>query len=124
MSAARCLQSPMDASELLAELADRHAGSLVYEGPYRLLADDAMERAYADLARLFEEWRQRIYHFDNDLGASAVLYRPLTRRRMRWDVMATRFRGQDPFAFVTTGGLRRDLRWREVQRVLDAISRA
>ena len=111
----------MDAPELLFEFEDRHADHLVYEGPYRLLADDALERAYADLVRLFEEWRQRIYHFDNDLGASAVLYRPVSRRRMRWDVVTTRFRGSEPFAFVNTGGIRRDLRWRDVQRILDRI---
>ena len=111
----------MDASELLFEFEDRHADHLVYEGPYRLLADDAPDRAYADLARLFEEWRQRIYRFDDDVGASAVLYRPVSRRRMRWDVMIARFRGRDPFAFVTTGSIRRDLRWREVQRILDRI---
>ncbi|MEJ2288695.1 MAG: hypothetical protein P8Y02_08635 [Deinococcales bacterium] len=111
----------MDAPELLFEFEDRHADHLVYEGPYRLLADEALERAYADLARLFEEWRQRIYHFDNDLGASAVLYRPLSRRRMRWDVVMTRFRGSSPFAFVNTGGIRRDLRWSDVQRILDRI---
>ncbi|MEJ2667950.1 MAG: hypothetical protein P8Z81_12780 [Deinococcales bacterium] len=111
----------MDVSELLDEFTDRHADFLVYEGPYRLLTDEALERAYADLVRLFEEWRQRIYHFDNDLGASAVLYRPLARPRMRWDVMVTRFRGDGPFAYVSTGSLRRDLRWREVQRVLDGI---
>jgi len=113
----------MDASELLYEFVDRHADFLVYEGPYRLLADEALERAYADLARLFQEWRQRIYHFDNDLGASAVLYRPLTRRRMRWDLMVARFEGEGPFAFVATGALRSDLRWREVQRILDSIRR-
>ncbi len=111
----------MDASELLFEFEDRHVDHLVYEGPYRLLADEELERAYADLVRLFEEWRQRIYRFDNDLGASAVLYRPLTQRRMRWDLMVARFRGNDPFAFVTTGGIRRDLRWRDVQRILDGI---
>lgn len=111
----------MEASELLYEFADRHADFLVYEGPYRLLADAALERAYGDLTRLFEEWRQRIYHFDNDLGASAVLYRPLARKRMRWDVVVARFRGEDPFAFVATGTLRRDLRWRDVQRLLDGI---
>ncbi len=111
----------MDASELLLEFEDRHADHLVYEGPYRLLAEEALERADDDLARLFEEWRQRIYHFDNDLGASAVLYRPMSRRRMRWDLMLARFRGREPFAFVTTGSIRRDLRWRDVQRILDRI---
>lgn len=111
----------MEAPDLLYEFSDRHADSLVYEGPYRLLADEALQRAYTDLLRLFEEWRQRIYHFENDLGASAVLYRPLTRTRMRWDVVITRFQGQDPFAFVSTGRLRRDLRWRDVQRILDSI---
>ena len=111
----------MDASELLFEFEDRHADHLVYEGPYRLVADDTLQRADDDLARLFEEWRQRIYHFDNDLGASAVLYRPMSRRRMRWDLMLARFRGREPFAFVTTGSIRRDLRWRDVQRILDRI---
>lgn len=111
----------MDVSELLSEFEDRHADHLVYEGPYRLLADDALDRVYVDLARLFEEWRQRIYRFENELGASAVLYRPMSRRRMRWDVMLTRFRGREPFAFVTTGSIRRDLRWREVQRILDRV---
>ncbi len=111
----------MDAPDLLSEFQDRHADHLVYEGPYRLLADEALERAHADLAGLFEEWRQRIYHFDNDLGASAVLYRPIRRRGMRWDLMVARFRGDDPFAFVRAGAFRRDLRWRDVQAILDRI---
>lgn len=106
---------------LLREFEDRHADHLVYEGPYRLVHDDALARAYADLARLFSEWRQRVYHFDNELGASVVLYRPMGRNRMRWDVMVARFLGDDPFAFRTRGTVRSDLPWPQVQRLLDSI---
>ncbi len=111
----------MDASELLSEFTDRHAAHLVYEGPYRLVRAEPRAQVPIDLARLFEEWRQRVYHFDNDLGASVVLYRPLTRRRMTWDLMLARFLGQDPLAFETRGAIRRNLGWREVQIVLDGI---
>ncbi len=111
----------MDESALLRELRDRHADHLVYEGPYRLLRDRRPAQAYADVARLFADWRQRIYHFDNELGASVVLYRPVHRARLRWDLVSTHFLGDDPFAFHTRGGVRSDLAWPQVQQLLDSI---
>lgn len=111
----------MDASELLSEFTDRHADRLVYEGPYRLVRGAEAEELPREVERLFAEWRQRLYRFDNALGASVVLYRPLARRAMTWDLVLARFPARDPLAFETRGGVRRHLRWREVQALLDRI---
>jgi hypothetical protein len=138
----------MESAELLAELGDRHSRHLVYEGPYRLLRrrptnqaqgrrqatgiESDAEREWSShtaqmfndlgaVLKAFEEWRQRIYRFDNRFGASVVLYQPLNRRGFRWDLIRTRFMGDDPFAFHYDGGIAANLTWREVQRILDRI---
>lgn len=110
----------MDATDLLGEFRDRHADHLVYEGPYRLGASAPLEEANPILA-LFDDWRQRIYRFDNRYGASVILYRPLNRDRMRWDLVVARFLGQDPFDFRYADGVAQDLRWRDIQGFLDQI---
>jgi hypothetical protein len=110
----------MDEVELIYEISDRHSGHLIYDGEYRLTPLLAEERR-TPLETLFEDWRQRIYRFENDLGASVVFYRPLTRSRMTWDLVVARFIGRDPFDFRYAAGVRSNLRWREVQRLLDDI---
>lgn len=118
----------MDAAELFNEFRDRHADHLVYEGPYRLaVAEEAkreLRRELRSVLNLFDDWRQRVYRFDNAYGASVVLYRPLNAKPMRWDLIATRFLSDghdDPFAFRYADGVARNLRWRDVQRFLDRI---
>jgi hypothetical protein len=110
----------MDDHELLGELRDRHADHLVYEGPYRLGAAAPPDAVDAVLS-LFDDWRQRIYRFDNRFGASVILYQPVGRTRMRWDLVVARFLGQDPFDFRYTDGVAQDLRWRDIQGFLDRI---
>lgn len=111
----------MDGSELFAEMRDRHSRHLIYEGPYRLTRWQRVSEELAAVLQAFEEWRQRIYRFDNRLGASVVLYQPVSGRGMRWDLVGARFLGKDPFAFQYEGGIRSNLSWREVQRILDDI---
>jgi|GEM_PF-3411071 len=111
----------MDAAELLSEFRDRHIHHLVYEGPYRLHTGQEIPRELAALLEFFEEWRQRIYRFENHYGASVVLYRPLSRPGMRWDLIVTEFLGEDPFAFRYAAGVTPNLTWRDVQGILDRI---
>jgi hypothetical protein len=111
----------MENAELLAELRDRHSRHLVYEGPYRLLRRRTVSQELAAVLKAFEEWRQRIYRFDNRFGASVVLYQPINGGRMRWDLIRARFLGDDPFSFHYDGGIAANLSWREVQRILDRI---
>lgn len=111
----------MNTTDLLSEFDDRHRSHLVYEGPYRLTSRERLGRELAGLLELFDDWRQRIYRFENSYGASVVLYRPLTAPSMRWDLIAARFEGHGPFAFRYQGAPANDLRWREVQRLLDRI---
>lgn len=94
---------------------------LVYEGPYRLTRWHKVAEELAYIVKAFEEWRQRIYRFDNRKGASVVLYQPINGRRMRWDLIPARFMGEDPFEFHYQGGVASNLSWREVQRLLDDI---
>ena len=110
----------MDATDLLGEFRDRHVDHLVYEGPYRLGAAAAphVESVVPDL---FGDWRQRIYRFDNRYGASVILYQPLGRDRLRWDLVVARFLGQDPFDFRYADGVVPNLQWRDIQRFLDRI---
>lgn len=110
----------MDATDLLGELRDRHVDHLVYEGPYRLGAVAPREEI-DPLLSLFDDWLQRIYRFENRYGASVVLYRPVGRNRMRWDLVVARFLGQDPFDFRYADGVAQDLNWRDIQGFLDRI---
>ena len=109
----------MDEAELIFEISDRHQDHLVYEGEYRLLTN--AREIYRPLKALFDDWRQRIYRFENGFGASVVFYRPISRSLMTWDLVAARFVGNDPFDFRYATGVRSNLRWREVQRLLDDI---
>ncbi len=111
----------MDAAELLSEFQDRHIDHLVYEGPYRLTTWAQLERDLASILQLFADWRQRIYRFENQLGASVVLYQPLTEARMRWDLIVTEFVGDYAFAFRYAEGVTRNLPWKRVQHILDSI---
>ena len=111
----------MDGTELLSELKDRHQTHLVYDGPFRLGRWSSLEADLQALLDLFEDWRQRVYRFDNRLGASVVLYRPLNGARMRWDLVATLFQGEEPFSFRYVDAVTANLRWTEVQRLLDRI---
>lgn len=111
----------MDGAELFTEMQDRHVRHLVYDGPYRLLRRRPLPPELADLQEFFRDWRQRIYRFDNRLGASVVLYLPMGGARMRWDLVPARFSTDDPFAFNYQGGVEANLSWREVQRLLDRI---
>ncbi len=113
----------MDASELFAEFRDRHAPDLIYEGPYRLPSTPGAAPALAGLTHLFDDWRQRVYAFTRRRGASVVLYRPLGRRTLRWDLVVAEFLAvpeEHPFAFRHSETLA-DLDWRQVQDVLDRI---
>lgn len=109
----------MDELELVYEVTDRHNDSLVYTGEYRLLG--AAQELYRPLKTLFDDWMQRIYRFENGLGASVVFYRPLSRQKMTWDLVAAQFVGEDPFDFQHAAGVNSNLRWREVQTFLDRI---
>ena len=109
----------MDEAELLFEIGDRHREHLVYAGEYRLLA--LARESVGPLRAFLDDWRQRIYRFENDFGASVVFYRPLERSTMTWDLVAARFVSGDPFDFRYAAGVRSNLRWREVQRLLDDI---
>lgn len=111
----------MDGSDLLHEFRDRHAAHLVYEGPYRLGAWRRLERELTLVLDLFDDWRQRIYRFENRYGASVVLYQPIDARSMRWDLVVTEFEGEDPFAFRYADAIKANLAWPAVQRVLDRI---
>lgn len=111
----------MDSAELFGEMRDRHSRHLVYEGPYRLLRRRRVSSELAAVLKAFEEWRQRIYRFDNRRGASVVLYKPLSGQRMRWDLIPARFVSDDPFSFRYQGGVAANLSWRQVQRILDDI---
>jgi hypothetical protein len=105
----------MDELELLTEFQDRHRDHLIYEGSYRLPTPAEL------LERLFADWRQRVYRFENDLGASVVFYQSLTKPIMTWDVVLAKFFGDDPFDFRYGGSMRSNVRWREVQQLLDQI---
>lgn len=109
----------MDELELIFELDDRHEMSLVYEGEYRLKI--VAKELYAPFKTMFNDWRQRIYRFENNLGASVVLYSPLTNGKLRWDFVTARFVGDDPFDFAYTDGINSGLSWREVQQKLDRV---
>lgn len=111
----------MENAELLAEMKDRHSRHLVYEGPYRLVRRRTVAEELASVLKFFEEWRQRIYRFENRYGASVVLYQPINGGRMRWDLIRARFPGEDPFSFNYDGGIASNLSWREVQGILDRI---
>ena len=106
----------MDEVELLFEVSDRHSDHLVYVGEYRLLG-----AAKSALRNLFHDWRQRVYRFENDLGASVVFYQPLSKPGMTWDLVKARFVGDDPFDFRYADGVSSNLRWLEVQQFLDRI---
>jgi hypothetical protein len=105
----------MDEVELFNEFQDRHSSHLIYEGEYHLPS------VATSLECLFSDWRQRVYRFDNSLGASVVFYQPLTKNIMTWDLVLAKFFGHEPFDFRYTGGMRSNLRWREVQELLDHI---
>lgn len=109
----------MDELELIYEVTDRHDDHLIYMGEYRLVG--AALELYRPLKDLFNDWRQRIYRFENDLGASVVFYRPLSQAKMTWDVVTAQFVGDDPFDFHYADKVTSDLRWREVQLFLDRI---
>ena len=110
----------MDLTELMGEFRDRHVDHLVYEGPYRLGVTIAREEV-DEILTLFDDWRQRIYRFENRFGASVILYQPLGRDGMRWDMVVARFMGHDPFDFQYADGVMHDLRWRDIQGRLDRI---
>jgi hypothetical protein len=40
---------------------------------------------------------------------------------MTWDVLLAKFFGHDPFDFRYAGAMRSNVRWREVQELLDHI---
>ena len=109
----------MDELELIYEVSDRHTQNLVYAGEYRLLG--AAKDLYRPLKNLFNDWRQRVYRFENGLGASVILYQPLTHNAMTWDLVTAQFVGDDPFDFRYADGINSNLRWREVQQMLDKI---
>ena len=109
----------MDELELFHELKDRHKRHLVYDGDYTFLR--AAKELYRPLKNLFNDWRQRIYRFENNLGASVVLYTPLSNEQMTWDLVLARFNGHDPFDFNYADGVTSKLHWRDVQTILDDI---
>ncbi len=109
----------MDELELLYELNDRHQDHLVYTGEYRLLG--ISWDTYRPLQGLFEDWRQRIYRFENDLGASVVFYQSLGRSRMDFDLVLAKFTGGDAFDFHYADKVNSRLRWRDIQKLLDHI---
>lgn len=105
----------MDEVELFNEFQDRHSNHLIYEGEYHLPS------VASPLECLFADWRQRVYRFENSLGASVIFYQPLTKNIMTWDLVLAKFFGDEPFDFRYTGTMRSNLRWREVQDFLDHI---
>lgn len=105
----------MDEVELFFEFQDRHSSYLIYEGEYHLPV------VASPLENLFSDWRQRVYRFENSLGASVVFYQPLTKPKMTWDLVLAKFFGDEPFDFRYGGVMRSNLRWREVQEFLDRI---
>lgn len=107
----------MDELKLLYEFEDRHAENLVYEGAYQL----SPLRLDETLVNLFNDWRQRVYRFDNNAGASVVLYTPVNSQIMTWDLVLTSFFGEQAFDFKQLNVLRPNLHWRDVQRLLDNI---
>jgi hypothetical protein len=109
----------MEEFELLYELNDRHEAYLIYEGEYRFLT--TKEENYRILRQLFDDWRQRIYRFENNLGASVVLYQPIARPTMTWDLVIAQFVSNDPFDFKYADKVASNLRWRDVQQFLDKI---
>ena len=108
----------MDEFELIHEFEDRHAKHLIYEGAYCLVKSEPF---YEPLKILFQDWRQRIYRFDGDIGASLILYKPLSRNLMTWDLVLAQFFGEKPFDFKLNSQMLSNLRWREVQSLLDRI---
>ena len=108
----------MDEVELIGEITDRHRDHLVYAGSYQLLGGQASAQAFKNV---FDDWRQRIYRFENDLGASVVFYRSLGAQRMTWDLVVAKFIGEEPFDFRYADAVNANLRWREVQQWLDRI---
>lgn len=111
----------MDDALLKAELRDRHEAHLVYSGQYRLFRHAFQDPSIVSLKQLFSSWRQRIYRFDNDYGASVVLYDTLSKKkRMTWDMVFTWFVGDDPFAFQAQS-ITSNLKWQQVQVILDEI---
>ena len=106
----------MDELKLLYEFEDRHADYLIYEGDYQLA-----QSIDESVKKLFQDWRQRVYRFEHDLGASVVLYQPMYQQCMTWDLVLTRFFGEAPFEFIRLNVLRTNLHWRDVQKVLDKI---
>lgn len=110
----------MDDALVIAELSDRHKAHLVYSGQYRLFRHAFQDPSIASLKQLFSSWRQRIYRFDNDYGASVVLYDPSKKKRMTWDMVFTWFVDDDPFAFQAQS-ITSNLKWQQVQVILDEI---
>ena len=106
----------MDECELIFEVTDRHDEHLVYRGAYRLLGAGTEA-----LQTLFADWQQRIYRFENNLGASVIFYPSAGRANMTWDLVTARFVGGDPFDFRYADSVSSKLRWREVQQQLDSI---
>ena len=109
----------MDEGELFYEFTDRHIRHLVYEGAYRFAG--VAEELQASISNIFKNWQQRIYRFDNDFGASVVLYEPVAKNRMTWDLVTTRFISDDPLAYRYADAINSNLHWRDVQRILDQI---
>lgn len=95
---------------------------LVYDGHFRF-GYGAEAKLELGLARLFSDWRQKIYRFDNDYGASVLLYQRVFSGKMAWDLMVARFLGQDPFTFRYADAPMSDLRWPQIQDLLDDIKR-
>lgn len=108
----------MDEFELIHEFEDRHLAYLIYEGAYCLAKPEPF---YEPLKTLFKDWRQRIYRFDDDIGASVILYKPVSKNTMTWDIMLAQFFGEQPFDFKHSNQILSNLAWREVQRWLDYI---
>ncbi|MEM6428969.1 MAG: hypothetical protein AAF708_06985 [Deinococcota bacterium] len=112
----------MDDALIISELSDRHEGNLIYNGQYRLFRHAFNDPTISSLIERFNSWRQRIYRFDNDYGASIVLYGNLSaKKRMTWDLALAWFAEDDPFSFQVQGGITSNLKWTQVQQVLDEI---
>ncbi|CAN5597805.1 hypothetical protein BH24DEI1_BH24DEI1_19550 [soil metagenome] len=112
----------MNEADLLRELGDRHAEYLVYDGNFRL-GYGPEANSEQSLARLFKGWRQKIYRFDNDYGASVIFYQRVFSGKMAWDLMMARFFSRDPFTFRYADAPMSDLRWTQIQALLDDIKR-
>ncbi len=108
----------MDEFELIHEFEDRHLKHLVYEGAYCLVKPEPF---YEPLKTLFKDWRQRIYRFEDDIGASVILYKPVSRNAMTWDIVMAQFFGENPFDFKQSNQIVSNLAWLEVQKLLDRI---